>query len=181
MGVLNDFWCNSDLGGCGKIFRDVVLPSGETPKCHEGMVFTRWDHGQPPSTDMRSPSYNHAVGRETSGSRETNMIVAQQTKEWNDRNQHLGHKWEAPIQAGDSVHGAKPDHTIRGTSFSGAGMTHSRMSSGERESNRRKHRQMGKTSAPSKPMDDYAVEGIAPTRMTRDEARERRASSHYTD
>jgi len=165
-GVLNDFICDCDF-----TLRNVVLPSGEAPEHCGKRMQVCWDHGHPPATDIHEPVYCEATGEFHQSNRQAEERLGEQARVWSDKN---GLRWEPPVQAGDKVGGARNETRSTGMLASYAGQGSRRSRSGS---------QAGSPAAPavqsSANPDDYAVKGIKPRRMTRDEATEARKGTVY--
>ena len=171
MGVLNDFGCRR----CDSELRNVVLPSGKSPVCCDEPMTTLWDHGKAPATDLHEPVFNHATGEFHRSTREAEMVLARQAREWSDK---TGMKYVQPIQAGDKVGGARYESAQKHRAYGYRGQV-SRTSTEERRSSRGVRDSTVSTPAPQP--SDYTVSGVAPMRMTRDQAANDRKATTFRE
>lgn len=168
MSVVNDWGCRV----CGRVRRNVHLPSGTAPRCCGRDMVCRWDHGRAPATDLGKPEYNHATGQIHRSSREAELCLAEQTRRWGER---FGAFWETPIAAGDRVHGARNETGRSHAAFGYAGQR-SRRSMGEE---RREPAPPTPRPRPQPPEPRPDPHGLRPRRLSREQAEKERASRIY--
>jgi len=95
---------------CDAILRDVACAYGDYPCCEAcgGRLQVCWSGGQPPATDVYGVAqYSDATGQWHTSQSDKKRVM-----------RNAGFE-----EAGDPVHGARPDHRLKGSAFSFSGQT----------------------------------------------------------
>ena len=147
---------------------------GKCPTC--GSSARCWVPAQL-NTDMHDPTYYHATGEFHGSQREATMHLAKQARDWSSK---TGMQFVQPIEAGDKVGGARADLSLHDSAWSYPDQK-SKKSTGERASARTRggRKVIDKKVTPAPKTSDYAVSGVEPRRMTKNQVSKERKSPVY--
>jgi hypothetical protein len=98
---------------CGTVLEDVSCEYRLYPACPEcgGPMKVTWESGQPPNTDIHGVAeFSDATGMYHTSQRDKVRVMKE-----------CGYE-----EAGDKVHGGRPDHTLKNSTFSYPGQRNKR-------------------------------------------------------